>query len=120
MDLTDVGFTDCSLSALNVHELELTSARITDSRLHHLHIPTVSAAYIELRGVVLENSRLGVPQCIAGSWHSVHIRNAKIGYVSLRGATINDCRRWRRRWPRNGASTSSAERDTGLIRRHAH
>ncbi|MFF0903064.1 UNVERIFIED_CONTAM: hypothetical protein RF653_05255 [Kocuria sp. CPCC 205316] len=89
MGLTDVGFTDCSHSALNVHELELSSARITDSRLHHLDIPTVSAAYIELRGVVLEDSRLGVLQCIEGSWNCVHIRNAKIGYVSLRGATIN-------------------------------
>ncbi|GAB2608433.1 pentapeptide repeat-containing protein [Kocuria himachalensis] len=90
MDLTNVGFTDCSLSALNVHELELTSAHITDSCLHHLDIPTVSAAYIELRGVVLEDSRLGVLQCIEGSWNSVHVRNAKIGYVSLRGASVRD------------------------------
>ncbi|MEX5234963.1 hypothetical protein [Kocuria arenosa] len=89
MDLTDVGFTGCSFSALNVHELEPTSARITDSCLHHLDIPTVSAACLELRGVVLEDSRLGVLQCIEGSWSSVHVRNAKLGYVSLRGATIN-------------------------------
>ena len=54
MDLTNVGFTDCALAELNVHELELTSARITDTRLHHLDIPTVSAAYAALRGLVLE------------------------------------------------------------------
>ncbi len=90
MDLTNVGFTDCSLAELNAHELEATSARITDSRLHHLDIPTVSAAYVALTGVILEDSRLGVLQCIEGAWNSVHIRNAKIGYVSLRGATVRD------------------------------
>ncbi|MFF0989124.1 pentapeptide repeat-containing protein [Kocuria nitroreducens] len=90
MDLSSVGFTDCSLTDLNTIELELTSARIIDSRLHHLDIPTVSAAYSTLRGVLLEDSRLGVLQCIEGSWGSVHIRNAKVGYVSLRGATVRD------------------------------
>ena len=92
MDLTDVGFTGCSLAALNAHELELTRARVTDSQLHHLDVPTVSAAYAALRGVVVEDSRLGVLQCIEGTWDSVHVRNAKIGYVSLRGATVRDVR----------------------------
>ena len=90
MDLTNVGFTDCALAELNVHELELTSARITDTRLHHLDIPTVSAAYAALRTVVLEDSRLGVLQCIEGTWDSVLVRGCKLGYLSLRGASVRD------------------------------
>lgn len=90
VDLSSVGFTGCSFAELNTIELEATSARFTDSRLHHLDIPTVSAAYAALRGVVLEDSRLGVLQCIEGTWDSVRVRNAKIGYVSLRGATVRD------------------------------
>jgi uncharacterized protein YjbI with pentapeptide repeats len=89
-DLTHVGFTDCSFAELNTHELEATSARITDSRLHHLDIPTVAAAYAALRGVVLEDSRLGVLQCIEGAWDSVLVRGSKLGYLSLRGASVRD------------------------------
>ncbi len=89
-DLSDVGLTDCSLAALNTHELELTGARLTGSHLHHLDIPTVSAAYALLCGTVLEDSRLGVLQCIEGTWDSVHLRSAKIGYLSLRGASVQD------------------------------
>ncbi|MUN63835.1 pentapeptide repeat-containing protein [Kocuria sediminis] len=89
-DLSDVGFTDCSFTRLNVHELELTDGRITDSQLTRLDVPTVSAAYATLRTVLLEDSRLGVLQCIEGTWDTVRITGCKLGYVSLRGATVRD------------------------------
>lgn len=89
-DLSSVGFIDCSLAELNTIELEATSARFTDSRLHHLDIPTVAAAYASIRNTVLEDSRLGVLQSIEGTWDSVHIRSAKLGYLSLRGASVRD------------------------------
>lgn len=89
-DLSDIGFSDCSFTALNTHELELTSARIADSQLSRLDIPTVAAAYARFRNTVLEHSRLGVLQCIEGTWDAVHVRGAKLGYLSLRGATVRD------------------------------
>ncbi|GGG64488.1 hypothetical protein GCM10011374_30140 [Kocuria dechangensis] len=90
VDLTAMGLTDCSFEHLNTIELELTSARLTDSQLTRLDIPTVSATYATLRHVALEDSRLGVLQCIEGAWDTVEIRNAKLGYVNLRGATVRD------------------------------
>lgn len=90
VDLSDVGFSGCSFAELNVHELELTGARISDSLLARLDIPTVAAAYASFRNTALEHSRLGVLQCIEGTWDAVHVRGAKLGYVSLRGATVRD------------------------------
>jgi len=90
VDLSEVHFTDCSFARLNVHELELTGTRITDSHLFRLDVPTVSAAYASLRNTVLEASRLGVLQCVEGTWDAVHIRGAKLGYVNLRGTGLRD------------------------------
>ena len=40
--------------------------------------------------MVLEGSRLGVLQCIEGTWDSVLVRGCKLGYLSLRGASVRD------------------------------
>ena len=90
VDLSGALFTGCSFAGLNTIGLEMTSTRLTDSSLSRLDVPTVSAAYATLRSTVLEDSRLGVLQCIEGTWEAVHVRNAKLGYVSLRGATLRD------------------------------
>ncbi|MCJ8503778.1 hypothetical protein MRU69_02715 [Kocuria flava] len=89
-ELTDVGFSACSFAELNAHELELTGTRLTDCRLSRLDVPTVTAACAALRHSLLERSRLGVLQCVEGTWDAVHVRGCKVGYLSLRGADARD------------------------------
>lgn len=90
IDLTDTRFSGCSFAGIGTAELELTSARIVDTALTRLNVPAVSAAYATLRNVVFEESRVGVLQCIEGSWDAVHLRQCKIGYLNLREATVRD------------------------------
>jgi len=78
-------FTDCL-----VDELDLTSARVVDTRFRQVSVSVLKAARGGLRDVEFDGGRLGAVEAYDASWNSVHVRGCKVNYLNLRAAKLTD------------------------------
>lgn len=89
-DLRGIAFSECALSDIVAHEVDLRSAEFADTTIEHLNAPVLVAPRSQWRDVKIDYSRIGSAELYEAGWHSVHISNSKLGYLNLRGADLTD------------------------------
>jgi uncharacterized protein YjbI with pentapeptide repeats len=89
-DLVDIGFEECALERIRLHEADLTAASLVDVLASRLDAPVLKAPRIRMRDVRLEGSRVGSAELYDASLSSVHIADCRLGFVNLRGSKITD------------------------------
>ncbi len=91
-DLTGIGFGECELFRVSLHETKLRGASFSECLATDLHAPVFSAPRSSWRDVCIDHARLGSVEAYEATLRSVHVDGSKLDFVNLRNATLTDVR----------------------------